>query len=74
MCEAIEDLARDESTQHPELANRLLGASRAERGAHGDFRCVSDAADLARLEVAFAGSPAEHDERAFADLVAELVG
>ena len=74
MCEAIEDLARDESTQHPELANRLLGASRAERERRGLPLRQRDAADLARLEVAFAGSPAEHDERAFADLVAELVG
>jgi tetratricopeptide (TPR) repeat protein len=74
MCEAVEDLARDESALHPDLANRLLRAARAERERRGLPLRQRDAADLARLEDALGGRPQEPDERAFADVVAELVG
>ena len=41
MCEAIEDLARDEAVDRPDLAATLLHAARAERDAVGASRCVS---------------------------------
>ena len=74
MCEAIEDLARDEVADRPELAATLLRAARAERAA-GACRCAErDAQELADLErtLAAAGSQLTLRDRPFNDLVAEM--
>ena len=75
MCEAVEQLARDEALERPDVAATLLRAARDERGRQGLPLRQRDAAELARLEATVArrcGLAVEH--RPFADLVSELSG
>jgi tetratricopeptide (TPR) repeat protein len=73
MCEAVEDLARDEATQHPDLAATLLRAARAERARRGLPQRQRDAEELAALEQTLTVC-GEHgpDDREFRDLVEEM--
>jgi predicted ATPase/DNA-binding SARP family transcriptional activator len=75
MCEAMEDLARAESTDDPELAGTLLRAARAEREKRGVPLRRRDAEELRDLErsVLSTGSAAAQD-RPFSSLLAELTG
>ena len=50
MCEAVEDLARDEAVDRPDLAATLLQAARTERGRRGLPLRQRDAQELADLE------------------------
>jgi tetratricopeptide (TPR) repeat protein len=75
MCEAMEDLARTDAADKPEVALMLIRAARAERSARGLPMRQRDAEELAVLEEALvsgAGAPAP--DRPFATLVAELAG
>jgi predicted ATPase len=75
MCEAVEDLARDQATGHPDQAARLLRAARAERARRRLPLRQRDAEELALLEqtVTMHGAgPAE--DREFTHLVAEITG
>ena len=74
MCEAVEDLARDEVADRPEVAATLLRAARAERDRRGLPLRQRDARELADLErtLAAAGSQLTLRDRPFNDLVAEL--
>jgi predicted ATPase/DNA-binding SARP family transcriptional activator len=75
MCEAIEDLARDEALEQPAVAGMLLRAARQERDRRGLPLRQRDAEELASLEATLAASaevPVE--DRTFADLIAELIG
>ena len=74
MCEAVEDLARDEVADRPEVAATLLRAARAERDRRGLPLRQRDAQELADLErtLAAAGSQLTLRDRPFNDLVAEL--
>ena len=73
MCEAVEDLARDEVADRPELAATLLRAARAERDRRGLPLRQRDAQELADLERTLAaGSQLTLGDRPFNDLVAEL--
>jgi hypothetical protein len=72
-CEAIEDLARDETVDRPDFAAMLLRAARAERARRGLPLRQRDAEELADLErtlaVGIGGTPTD---RSFTDLVSEL--
>ena len=74
MCEAVEDLARDEVAERPEVAAALLRAARAERDRRGLPLRQRDAQEVADLErtLAAAGSQLTLRDRPFNDLVAEL--
>ena len=76
MCEAIEDIARDDVADRPELAATLLRAARAERDRRALPLRHRDAQELADLErtLAAAGSQLIVRDRPFNDLVAELAG
>jgi hypothetical protein len=50
MCEAVEDLARDEAMDRPDLAVSLLQAARTERARRGLPLRQRDAKELAVLE------------------------
>jgi tetratricopeptide (TPR) repeat protein len=75
LCEAVEDLARDEVLERPDVAATLLRAARDERARKGLPLRQRDAAELARLEAIVArrcGLAVE--SRSFTDLVSELSG
>jgi tetratricopeptide (TPR) repeat protein len=73
MCEAVEDLARDEVADRPEVTATLLRAARAERDRRGLPLRQRDAQELADLERTLAaGSQLTLPDRPFNDLVAEL--
>jgi tetratricopeptide (TPR) repeat protein len=73
VCEAVEDLARDEATRRPDLAATLLRAARIERTRRGLPPRQRDAEELAALEQTLTVS-GQHgpDDREFSDLVAEM--
>lgn len=75
MCEAVEDLARDEATTRPDLAAMLLRVARQERSRLGLPLRQRDARELAALahSVSRCAEPAAGD-RTFSDLVAEMAG
>jgi predicted ATPase len=75
MCEAVEDLARDEATTRPDLAATLLRAAQQERIRLGLPLRQRDAQELAALEhsVSRSAEPAARD-RTFSDLVEEMTG
>jgi tetratricopeptide (TPR) repeat protein len=73
MCEAVEDLARDEAEGQPHRASTLLRAARAERARRRLPLRQRDAEELGLLEqtvMAHVGGTVE--EREFSDLVAEI--
>jgi hypothetical protein len=73
MCEAVEDLARDEATQHPDLAVTLLRAARAERTRRGLPQRQRDAEELAAVEQALTVcGELGPDDREFRELVDEM--
>jgi hypothetical protein len=72
MCEAVEDLARDEVADRPEVAATLLRAARAERDRRGLPLRQRDAHELADLERRLAAAGSQLTLRPFNDLVAEL--
>jgi hypothetical protein len=70
MCEAVEDLARDEGIERPALAAMLLNSARAERGHRGLPLRERDARELADLErILTAGTEPEPPVQEFSDLV-----
>ena len=73
ICEAVEDLARDEANHHPDLAATLLRAARTERARRGLPQRQRDAEELAALEQTLTVC-GEHgpDDREFRDLVEEM--
>ena len=73
MCEAVEDLARDELTDRPAVAAALVRAARTERTRRGLPLRQRDSQQLAQLEQALTAL-GEHDpdERTFSELVAEM--
>ena len=73
MCEAIEDLARDEATTRPDLAAMLLRVAQQERIRLGLPLRQRDAQELAALEhnVSRTAEP-EVGDRTFSDVVAEM--
>ena len=74
MCEAIEDLARDVSTNEPRRATILLRAARAERARRRLPLRQRDADELAVLEQTVAAHvEGNADDRDFTDLVTEIV-
>ena len=73
MCEAIEDLARDEAVDRPDRAAMLLQAARAERTRRSLPLRQRDAQELADLERTLnAPSGAASADRSFHDLVVEM--
>jgi hypothetical protein len=73
MCEAVEDLARDEVVDRPDVAVMLLRAARAERDRRGLPLRQRDRQELADLERALAPTTSlAGQDRAFSDLVAEI--
>ena len=73
MCEAVEDLARDEVVDRPDVAVMLLRAAQAERDRRGLPLRQRDGQELADLERALAAStPLACQDRPFSDLVAEM--
>jgi hypothetical protein len=73
MCEAAEDLARDEVVDRPDVAALLLRAARAERDRRGLPLRQRDAHELADLERMLAtGTQPALGDRPFSDLVAEM--
>jgi predicted ATPase/DNA-binding SARP family transcriptional activator len=74
MCEAVEDLARDEATARPDVAAMLLRAARKERTGRGLPLRQRDAEELAALEKSL-GRPAERTPtaREFSELILEMV-
>ena len=73
MCEAVEDLARDELTDRPAVAAALLRAARTERARRQLPLRQRDSQQLGQLEQALTAL-GEHgpDERTFSELVAEM--
>jgi predicted ATPase/DNA-binding SARP family transcriptional activator len=75
MCEAVEDLARDEATGQPHRASTLLRAARAERVRRRLPLRERDAEELTLLEQAVtAHVEGTVEDREFSDLVAEMAG
>ena len=72
ICEAMEDLARAEAGDNPELARTLLQAARTERDARNLPLRQRDAEELHDLETSLSGDTADSHDRSFASLVAEL--
>ena len=74
MCEAIEDLARTEASEQPDLAATLLRAARAERDARGMPLRQRDAEEISELEANLLASisPTADDDPSFSTLVTEL--
>jgi predicted ATPase len=73
MCEAVEDLARTESTVRPEVAIRLLRSARQERERRALPLRERDADELARLEDTLDERAATVEEApSFATLVSDL--
>jgi hypothetical protein len=73
MCEAVEDLARDEAIERPALAATLLNAARVERGRRGLPLRERDARELADLEhILTAGTESEPPVQEFSDLVTAM--
>ena len=73
MCEAIEELARDEAVDRPDLAAMLLHAARAERTRRSLPLRQRDAQQLADLErTLHPPSGATSVDRSFNDLVVEM--
>jgi tetratricopeptide (TPR) repeat protein len=75
MCEAVEDLARTEASERPAHARMLLHVAHEERSQQGLPLRQRDVEELARLEATLtrtAQTPVE--DRAFGDVVAELIG
>ena len=73
MCEAVEDLARDEVVDRPDVAVMLLRAAQAERDRRGLPLRQRDGQELADLERALAASTRlACQDRPFSDLVAEM--
>ena len=75
MCEAVEDLARDEATTRPDLAATLLRVAQQERIRLGLPVRQRDARELAALEhsVSRSAESAARD-RTFSDVVEEMTG
>lgn len=75
MCEAVEDLARDEATARPQRASTLLRAARAERARRRLPLRQRDAEELALLEQSVAAHvEGTVEDCEFSDLVAEIAG
>lgn len=75
MCEAVEDLARDDATRQPHRACTLLRAARAERARRRLPLRHRDAEELALLEKSVtARVEGTVEDREFTDLVAEIAG
>jgi non-specific serine/threonine protein kinase len=75
MCEAVEDLARDEAAGRPDRASTLLRAARAERARRRLPLRERDAQELALLEQAvMVHVEGRVEDREFSDLVAEVAG
>ncbi|HEX4980744.1 MAG TPA: BTAD domain-containing putative transcriptional regulator [Ilumatobacteraceae bacterium] len=73
MCEAVEDLARDEAVERPDVAAMLLQAARAERTRRSLPLRQRDARELADLERTLnPPSGATSVGRSFNDLVVEM--
>ena len=73
MCEAVEDLARDEAVDRPDLAARLLQGAREERSRRGLPLRPRDAAELADLERALRPTSTDTaSDCSFHDLVVEM--
>jgi hypothetical protein len=73
MCEALEDLARAEAAENPQLAQTLLRAARDERHARNLPLRRPDAEELGDLETSLLATvPSGGEDRPFASLVAEL--
>ena len=73
MCEAVEDLARDEAVDRPDLTASLLQAARTERARRGLPLRQRDAQELAVLEGTVTDENAATPVKAsFNDLVSEM--
>jgi hypothetical protein len=73
MCEAVEDLARDEVVDRPDLAAVLLRAARTERARRGLPLRQRDAQELAVLEgTVTADNAAIPVDDSFNELVSEM--
>jgi predicted ATPase len=73
MCEAVEDLARNEAVDRPDVAAMLLQAARVERARRGLPLRQRDAQELAELERAVTDpNGATATDRIFSDLVSEM--
>jgi predicted ATPase/DNA-binding SARP family transcriptional activator len=72
MCEAMEDLARAEADENPEVARTLLHAARIERDARNLPLRERDAEELDDLETSLSSARGDAQDRSFTSLVAEL--
>jgi hypothetical protein len=72
MCEAMEDLARAEADENPEVARTLLHAARIERDARNLPLRERDAEELRDLETSLSSARGDAHDRSFTSLVAEL--
>jgi tetratricopeptide (TPR) repeat protein len=73
MCEAVEDLARDEAVERPDLAAMLLQAARTERARRGLPLRQRDAQELAVLDGTVTDESTTNPVNAsFNDLVSEM--
>jgi predicted ATPase len=74
MCEALEDLARDEATARPELAAMLLRVAQQERIRRGLPVRQRDGRELETLAHGVSDAEPAAEDRTFSDLVAEMAG